>query len=129
MISYRLFVGHISSITSSSVALILLLIGRVPCLCLRKRSISIILASISLIRVKTKEVINLLLLIIWSPYLHVILLEVSLLHIAHHSSLLLLHGVLLRTSSRLSLSRIRSQIPSIGVCVTVSRSGSRTASL
>jgi hypothetical protein len=114
MVIDRLLVGHIGASTPSAIALILLLVGRVPCLSLRKRSIAYVLASVSLVGMETKEVIYLLLLIVRSSNFHVGLLEVALLHVTNHCSFLL-HRVLLRTNSRLRRGRISVQVSSVGI--------------
>jgi hypothetical protein len=128
MVIDRLLVGHIGASTPSAIALILLLVGRVPCLSLRKRSIAYVLASVSLVGMETKEVIYLLLLIVRSSNFHVGLLEVALLHVTNHCSFLL-HRVLLRTNSRLRRGRISVQVSSVRIRIPISRRCSRPTSL
>ena len=126
MVVDRLFVCHIRAGTTSSIALVLLLIGWVPCLGLRKRSIAN-LTSVSLIWMKTEEVVYLLLLIIRSSYFHVRLLEIGLFHVTHHG--FLLHGILLRAGCRLSRWRISVQVSSVRIWISISRGRSWTTSL
>jgi hypothetical protein len=123
MVSHWLLVGHVS-VRPSSPMLVLLSVGGVPCLSLRENSS--ILTAICLVRMKTKKVIDLLLLI-RGPHFYVVVFKIPLFHIPHH---FLLHVVLLGASSRPCRWRsVGIKISSVGVRVPISRSSPRSTSL